>query len=75
LFYSVESFGSNEVRQFTSWVNVPPLSLQITTSLGDINIRQGESQMVLARIKSTTGFSNDVINITITIPGENNVNY
>ena len=73
LFYSAESFGSNEVRQFTSWVNVPPPTLQITTSPSDIYIRQGESQMIPARIKSTTGFSNDVVNITL--PRENNVGY
>jgi hypothetical protein len=73
LFYSAESFGSNEVRQFTSWVNVPPPSLQITTSPSDIRIRQGESQMIPARIKSTSGFSNDVVNITL--PGEKNAGY
>lgn len=65
LFYSAESFQSNEVRQFTSWVNIPPPTLQITTSPGDISIRQGDSLMVPARIKSTTGFSIDVVNITL----------
>ena len=65
LFYSAESFQSNEVRQFTSWVSIPSPTLEVTTSPEDITIRQGESLMVPARIKSTTGFSNDVINITL----------
>jgi len=64
LFYTAESYKSNEVRQFTSWVNIPPPTLQITTSPSNITIRQGEEQLVPARIKSTTGFSNDVINLT-----------
>ena len=73
LFYSAESFQSNEVRQFTSWVSIPPPTLQVTTSPEDISIRQGESLMVPARIKSTTGFSNDVINITVS--GDKNNDY
>ncbi len=73
LFYTAESYKSNEVRQFTSWVNIPPPSLQMTTSPSNITIRQGEEQLVPARIKSTTGFSNDVINITLA--GNINKNY
>ena len=73
LFYSAESFQSNEVRQFTSWVSIPPPTLQVTTSPEDISIRQGESLMVPARIKSTTGFSNDVVNITVS--GDKNNDY
>ena len=73
LFYSAESFGSNEVRQFTSWVSIPPPTLQVTTFPEDISIRQGENLMVPARIKSSTGFSNDVVNITI--PGDKNNDY
>lgn len=69
LFYSAESFKSNEVRQFTSWVNVPPPSLRLTTTPGDISIRQGDTLMVPARMKSTTGFSNDVVDIVL--PGNN----
>jgi hypothetical protein len=65
LFYSAESFKSNEVRQFTSWVTIPPPSMQITTTPNDIIIRQGDDQLIPARIKSTSGFSNDVINITL----------
>jgi hypothetical protein len=65
LFYTAESFKSNEVRQFTSWVTIPPPSLQITTEPSNIIIRQGEEQLIPARIKSTSGFSNDVLNITL----------
>ena len=65
LFYTAESYKSNEVRQFTNWVSVPPPSLEITTSSSNIMIRQGEAQTIPARIKSTTGFSNDVINTTV----------
>lgn len=64
LFYSAESLDGNEVRQFTSWVNVPPPVLQLDTYPSDLNIRQGDSLTVPARIKSTTGYSYDVINIT-----------
>ena len=73
LFYSAESFGSNEVRQFTNWVSIPPPTLQVTTSPEDISIRQGENMMVPARIKSSTGFSNDVVNITLS--GDKNSEY
>jgi len=65
LFYTAESYKSNEVRQFTNWVNIPPPTLQVTTSPSNITIRQGDEHLVPARIKSTTGFSNDVINITL----------
>jgi hypothetical protein len=74
LFYTAESLKSNEVRQFTSWVNIPPPNLQITTSPNNINIRQGEEQLIPARIKSTSGFSNDVINITSDDINNNNYN-
>ena len=73
LFYSAESLGSNEVRQFTNWVSIPPPTLQVTTSPEDISIRQGENMMVPARIKSSTGFSNDVVNITLS--GDKNSEY
>ena len=45
MFYSAESFKSNEVRQFTSWVDIPPPSLQITTSPSNIMIREEEEQL------------------------------
>lgn len=65
LFYSAESFKSNEVREFTNWVDIPPPRLLITTLPSNILIRQGEEQLILARIKSTSGFSNDVVNVTV----------
>ncbi|HYY71515.1 MAG TPA: hypothetical protein VE595_03800, partial [Nitrososphaeraceae archaeon] len=71
LFYSAESFKSNEVRQFTSWITIPPPGLEIITSPNDIMIRQGEEQLIPGRIQSTSGFSNDVINITL-IDNNNN---
>ncbi|HJT84557.1 MAG TPA: hypothetical protein VJ697_08745 [Nitrososphaeraceae archaeon] len=73
LFYSAESFKFNEVRQFTSWVTIPPPGLEVVTSPNNIMIRQGEEQIIPARIQSTSGFSNDVINITLV--GNNNNNY
>ncbi len=75
LFYSAESIGSNEVRQFTNWVTIPPPSLEISTSPSDISVRQGEEQMIPARIKSTSGFSNDVINITLGVTNNFNDNF
>src|SRR5215469_7155612 len=65
LFYSAESFKSNEVRQFTNWVDIPPPRLQITTLPSNILIKQGEEKLIPARIKSTSGFSNDVVNVTV----------
>ena len=65
LFYTAESLKSDEVRQFTNWVIIPPPSLQIMTSPNNIVIRQGDELLIPARIKSTSGFSNDVVNLTI----------
>jgi hypothetical protein len=50
-----------------------PPGLEMTTLPSNIAIRQGQEMLVPARIKSTTGYSNDVINITLT--GNNNNNY
>ena len=65
LFYTAESLNSNEVRQFTNWVHVPPPSIQLSTTPNNILIRQGEELLIPSRIKSTSGFSNDVINMTL----------
>ncbi|HEY6883172.1 MAG TPA: hypothetical protein VI278_03950, partial [Nitrososphaeraceae archaeon] len=65
LFYTAESYKSNEVRQFTSWVSIPPPILEMDTSPNNVMIRQGQQLLIPARIKSTTGFSNDVLNITL----------
>ena len=73
LFYAAESFKSNEVRQFTNWVTIPPPSLQIATFPDSVVIRQGEEQLIPARIQSTSGFSNDVINITLGVTNSVNM--
>lgn len=73
LFYAAESLKSNEVRQFTNWVNIPPPSLQIATSPESVVIRQGEEQLIPARIQSTSGYSNDVINITLGVTNDVNM--
>ncbi len=72
LFYSAESFKSNEDRTFTSWIDIPPSPLNILTSPRDITIRQGEEQLIPAVIKSSTGISNDVSIITLS-NGHNDV--
>jgi hypothetical protein len=62
LFYTAESFKSNEVRDFTSWVAIPPSPIKILTSPNNIVIRQGEQQLIPAEIK--TIFSSNVTSIT-----------
>ena len=61
-FYTSESFKSNEVRDFTSWVAVPPATIKISTYPKDLVIRQGEKQIIPAEID--TPFSNNVTGIT-----------
>jgi hypothetical protein len=56
LFYAAKSFKSNEVRQFTNWVNIPPPSLQIATFPDSVIIRQGEEQLIPARIQQLPVF-------------------
>jgi hypothetical protein len=69
LFYTAESLKSNEVRDFTSWVAIPPSPINILTSPNDIVMRQGEQQFIPAEIK--TIFSNNVTSITFDKgPGE-----
>ena len=70
LFYTAESFKSNEVKEFTNWVNIPAPKLKIITSPSNIEIRQGQEQLIPAIVKSTSGFSSDITydevsNITI----------
>ena len=62
LFYTAESFKSNEVRDFSSWVAIPPSTLKISTSPSNVIVRQGEQQLIPADIFST--FSNNVTSIT-----------
>jgi hypothetical protein len=65
LFYSAESFKTNEDRTFTSWVDIPPSPLDMLTSPKNITIRQGEEQLIPAEIKSSSGISNEVSNATL----------
>ena len=61
-FYTAESFKSNEIRDFTSWVAVPPATINTLTHPKDIVIRQGEEHLIPSEIE--TPFSNNVTNIT-----------
>ena len=56
-------------------VTIPPPTLEVVTSPNNIMIRQGEEQLIPARIQSTSGFSNDVINITLIGNNKNNNYY
>jgi hypothetical protein len=57
-FYTAESFKSNEVRDFTNWVAVPPHTIDVVTHPKDIVIRQGEEQLIPSEIE--TPLSNNV---------------
>jgi hypothetical protein len=61
-FYTAESFKSNEVRDFTSWIAIPPATIDILTHPENIVIRQGEKHLIAAEVD--TPFSNNVTNIT-----------
>jgi len=61
-FYTAESFKSSEVRDFTSWVAIPPATIDILTHPENIVIRQGEKLLIPAEID--TPFSNNVTSIT-----------
>jgi hypothetical protein len=60
-FYTAESFKSNEVRDFTSWVAIPA-TIDVLTHPKGIVIRQGEEQLIPAEI--VTPLSNNVTSIT-----------
>ncbi|HKG71922.1 MAG TPA: hypothetical protein VKA87_08485 [Nitrososphaeraceae archaeon] len=60
-FYTAESYKSNEVRDFTSWIAIPPATIDILTHPEDIVIRQGEKHLIPAEIE--TPFSNNVTSI------------
>jgi hypothetical protein len=61
-FYTAESFKSSEVRDFTSWIAIPPATIDILTHPKNIVIRQGEKHLIPAEID--TPFSNNVTSIT-----------
>jgi len=60
-FYTAESFKSSEVRDFTSWVAVPPPVIDILTHPESIVIRQGEKKIVPTEIE--TPLSSNVTSI------------
>ncbi len=60
-FYTAEYFKSNEVRDFTRWVGVPPATIKVLTHPKDIVIRQGEEHLIPSEIE--TPLSNNVTNI------------
>ena len=60
-FYTAESFKSNEVRDFTSWVAVPPATIDVLTHPKDAVIRQGEEHLIPSEIE--TPLSNNVTTI------------
>ena len=66
LFYTAESFKSNEVREYTDWVDIPPPKLHMTTLPSNILIRQGQEQLIPARVVSSSGFPiESIINVTV----------
>ena len=61
-FYTAESYKSNEVRDFTSWIAIPPATIDILTHPENIIVRQGETHLIPAEVD--TRFSNNVTTIT-----------
>ena len=61
-FYTAESDKSNEVRDFTNWIAIPPATIDMSTSPENIVMRQGEKRLVTADVD--TPFSNNVTSIT-----------
>jgi hypothetical protein len=65
-FYTAESFKSNEVRDFTNWVVIPPTTIKVLTHPKNIVIRQGETRLIPAEM-NTLG-TNNVTSITFDKP-------
>jgi hypothetical protein len=61
-FYTAESFKSNEVRDFTTWIAIPPATIHVLTHPKNIVIRQGETQLIPAEME--TPYSKNVSSIT-----------
>src|SRR5919205_4103397 len=60
-FYTAESFKSNEDRDFTSWVGVPPATISTITRPKDVVIRQGEELLIPTEVE--TPLSNNVTSL------------
>lgn len=62
----LQSFKSNKVREYTDWVNIPPPKVHMTTLPSNILIKQGQEQLIPARVDSSSGFPiESIINVTI----------
>jgi hypothetical protein len=60
-FYTAEAFKSNEERDFTGWVGVPPAAIATLTHPKDVVIRQGEEHLIPSEIE--TPLSNNVTSL------------
>jgi hypothetical protein len=60
-FYTAESFKSNEDRDFTGWVGVPPAAIATLTHPKDVVIRQGQESLIPAEVQ--TPLSNNVTSL------------
>lgn len=60
-FYTSESLKSNEVRDFTNWIAIPPGKINIFTDPNDVLIRQGEEHLVPSKFE--TPLSDNVTSI------------
>ncbi|MFL6434331.1 MAG: hypothetical protein ACJ71O_11435, partial [Nitrososphaeraceae archaeon] len=60
-FYTAESFKSNEDRDFTGWVGVPPAAIATLTHPKDVVVRQGDQQLIPAEVE--TPLSNNVTSL------------
>jgi len=60
-FYTAESFKSNEDRDFTSWVGIPPATISTLTHPNDVVIRQGEENLIPSEVE--TPLSNNVTSL------------
>jgi hypothetical protein len=61
-FYATESYKSNEIRDYTSWIAVPPPTIDIITEPKNIVLRQGEEQLIPSEFE--TPLSDNVTSIT-----------
>ena len=68
-FYTAESLKSNEVRDFTSWVAVPPATINTITDPKNIVLKQGEEQLIPSKIE--TPLSDNVTSISF----DKNIDY
>lgn len=60
-FYTAESYKSNEVRDFTNWIAVPPGTINVLTYPTNLVIRQGDERLVPAEFE--TSLSDNVTSI------------